>query len=224
MRGVVSPAIQFRGLLNWLNAQQCVIDPKLTIRIRGDSWSLEAREPRLEGSSLVELQPHCTMGIANVRNIQPVPVQMQPLFEQLDPSFKQMFLGLRLLSERCRSDSQPSFWHPYISVLPSKISSPIFFDQAAINDLQFPWIQQQIKMRAIKLHKTARLVQQGFQPYFFSDSGSNVDVNQLGWATACASSRAFSLSPALVSCYAPFDSLDLIHTTTHQRHRTVSCH
>lgn len=102
-------------------------------------------------------------------------------------------LGLKVLNERARHGS---FWWPYIRCLPQRFTVPIFFSPAAIAELHYPPLVEQVKMRSRFLVRLSQelipAVLQKFPPeqHPFA-AGQQVDTGALAWAMAAVSSRAF---------------------------------
>lgn len=102
-------------------------------------------------------------------------------------------LGLKLLMERAQKDS---FWWPYISNLPQRFNTPIFFSGEEITGLQYIPVVHQVKKRCRVLLELARTVESVLrklpadqQPF----GGQEVTASALGWAMAAVSSRAFHM-------------------------------
>lgn len=100
-------------------------------------------------------------------------------------------LALQLLYQRLRGPD--SNFATYIANLPKGITGiPIFFDKRAIDLIDYPPVTQQVQKRCRWLSSfsqevLANLPGSAADPF----GGVMIDINALGWALACVSSRAF---------------------------------
>eukprot|EP00897_Mesotaenium_endlicherianum_P010845 jgi/Mesen1/978/ME000012S00525 len=113
-------------------------------------------------------------------------------------------LGLRVVHERERA--RASFWAPYVRCLPRTFSLPMFFAAGELAELQYEPVLAQVKIRGRYLHELATST----APAVIARMGSAAarqyqlpGLNDLGWGTAAAASRAFRVrgpdhSPSLL--------------------------
>lgn len=115
-----------------------------------------------------------------------------------NPSIRGMRLGLILLQEKLkRRDSQAFNFDPYFEMLPSSYDNlPVYYAED-IPELQFSHVEQHAVARINELLRVTKICQ--------SLSGSednpfdgHLDIEQVLWAQATASSRALSLD-----CFSP---------------------
>ena len=86
---------------------------------------------------------------------------------------------------------------PYVNLLPAVHQGiPLFFGPAAVAAMQYPPASEQLKRRSRFLVNFARgpLAAASGASHGGPFDGRTVDANALGWAYACASSRAFRIA------------------------------
>ena len=95
------------------------------------------------------------------------------------------------------AEGPKSLFTPYINLLPAVHSGiPMFFAPDAVHALQYPPAVEQLKRRSRFLVQFASgpLAAATGAPHGGPFDGYTVDANALGWAYACASSRAFRVA------------------------------
>ncbi len=100
-------------------------------------------------------------------------------------------LALQLLYHRLRGADSP--FSTYVANLPKGVSGiPMFFSKQALELIDYPPVSQQVQKRCRWLFSFSKQVL-GQLPGTAEDpfGGVLVDINALGWALACVSSRAF---------------------------------
>lgn len=124
------------------------------------------------------------------------------LLPHVPSSLWQLTLGLKLLSERCRS---ASFYQPYIDLLPAAFPHiPLFFTPQQRAGLQYAPIQQQINKRLKLLQQLSSIIQ---HQQSLAQSNNEADpfhqqtisISTLAWCLSSVSSRAFTLSSSETS-------------------------
>ena len=112
------------------------------------------------------------------------------LLELTAPNIRGMQLGLMVLQGKLGNGSQASSFGPYFEMLPSSYDSlPVYFAQD-IPELQFSHVEQQAVARVKEILRVTQICQ--------SCTGSDhpvdgIDIEQVLWAHATASSRALRL-------------------------------
>ena len=122
----------------------------------------------------------------------PLPFGLLELIDQVPGELWSARLGLSLTHERAKGPK--SMFTPYINLLPAVHSGiPLFFGPDAVRELQYPPVVEQLKRRSRFLISFANgpLAAAVSAPHGGPFDGFAVDANALGWAFACASSRAF---------------------------------
>jgi len=159
-------------------------------------WSLEADGDIADGERLVSLPPKLMLRCDSDDVSEP----LKNVVDRVPNEFWSSKVGLVLLRERVAGAH--SAFAPYITLLPAvHEGSPTFFPPDAVRALEYAPIVQQINKRARFLGTfagNALTVDDGESYVDEAHPGRQrvemtIDANALGWATACASSRAFKV-------------------------------
>ncbi|KAK3275910.1 hypothetical protein CYMTET_15991 [Cymbomonas tetramitiformis] len=152
-----------------------------------------------EGDVLVILPPHLQLSYRGEGALARLVAQVPPKAWLPGEQGKQATcLAMALLAHRAQDNVLALA--PYLRTLPASFpGSPVFFAAAEFDALQMP-LASVAKQRCAALHHLASGPLAGPQPAF---SGCSVDLNAVGWALACVSSRAFrvhgaGLAPSLL--------------------------
>ena len=127
------------------------------------------------------------------------PQYLKGLIAQVPDELWSVRLGLKLLHERALGTKSPFF--QYVSLLPAMHRGlPLFFGPEAVGALQYPPLAEQVKRRSRFLIdyssgplKEVTAVKDG-ETEIVPFDGYSVGADTLGWAFACASSRAFRVA------------------------------
>ena len=162
----------------------------------GAGWALEADGEIPSGERLVFLPTALTLGCGT--NVVSEPLRR--VVETVPDEFWSSRLGLVLLRERVAGQHSP--FAPYINLLPSvHEGSPTFYPPDAIRELQYAPLISQVARRGKFLASFAGkglTIDDGAD--YVNESHPErrrvemtIDANALGWASVCASSRAFKM-------------------------------
>lgn len=206
---------------SWFANRSGTIHPAVKMTYRPQSgWLLEANENIQANERLVFL-PSTLMLRYDGENVSEA---LRRVIEDVPEEFWSSKLGLVLLRERVAG--QHSAFAPYVNLLPSvHEGSPTFFQPEAIQELQYAPLVAQVNKRARFLARFFRAaggamtVDDG-EAYVNESHPERrrvemtIDANALGWATVCASSRAFrvekssmpTLLPVIDVCNHSFDA------------------
>ena len=163
-------------------------------------WKLIATESIRAGEPILTLPLDLTLAVdpPTPSPSSPIPPltfpSLAPLLPHIPTTLWQLSLGLRLLSER--TSPTPSFFHPYISLLPLAFPTvPLFFTHSDLVALQYPPLLTQITLRSKLLLSLPPLIAslQSRSPHADPFHATRIDANALGWAMTAVSSRAFAL-------------------------------
>eukprot|EP00898_Chlorokybus_atmophyticus_P000304 jgi/Chlat1/1274/Chrsp117S01708 len=187
---------QAQGLLHWVEANDGSVRAGVEITPEGDGWGLRLGQhgkAAARGEVLMRLPSKLTLGEfsaeADVRKV------LSKMAAPIPEALWSLRLGLHLLHQRALEDS---FYWPYISLLPNAYGVPIFFGTQAVQALQCQTLQKQVALRSkfLQAFATRLAVERGAA---MADSmadpfmGQDVSPNELAWAMAAVSSRAFRL-------------------------------
>ena len=159
-------------------------------------WSLEADSAIGKGEQLVKLPKKLMLSCDS----EDVSAPLREVMSRVPSDLWSSKLGLLLVRERIAA--QHSLFAPYITLLPSvHEGNPLFFQHDAVVDLQYAPLVAQIRKRSkflVQLVGRGATVDDG-EDFVNAEHPDRrrvvmeVDANALGWASACASSRAFKV-------------------------------
>ena len=183
---------------SWFAAQGGKIHEKVRMVYRPNAgWALEADENISKGEKLVFLPSSLMMSCDD----EEVSAPLRRVVDSVPSELWSSKVGLVLLRERVAG--QHSKYAPYINLLPSvHEGSPMFYPPDAIREIQYAPLVAQINKRCRFLVSffggKSITVDDGEE--FVDGVHPNrrrvemtIDANALGWASACASSRAFKV-------------------------------
>ena len=162
----------------------------------GAGWALEADGEIPSGERLVFLPTALTLGCGKDGVSEP----LRRVTETIPDEFWSSRLGLVLLRERVAGQHSP--FAPYINLLPSvHEGSPTFYPPDTIRELQYAPLISQVGQRGrflasfagkgLTIDDGADYVDESHPERRRVDM--TIDANALGWASVCASSRAFKM-------------------------------
>jgi len=181
----------------WFVARGGAIDARVRMVFRPDrGWSLEADANASAGERLVFLPRRAMMTCED----ESVSESLRDVIARVPKELWSSKLGLVLIRERVAGAA--STFAPYVNLLPSvHEGNPTFFAPDAIREFQYAPLVAQV-------NKRCRFLVQFAGRAFVVDDGPDyvdgqhperrrvemeIDANALGWASACASSRAFKV-------------------------------
>ncbi|EFJ43131.1 hypothetical protein VOLCADRAFT_106928 [Volvox carteri f. nagariensis] len=177
-------------LMRWLQLNGGRVDGVTLANLAGrdgaSGWGLQASQDLEPGRRLIVLPAACHLTYGAKDD-----PRLLALIEKVPNELWGAKLALQLLSQRLRGAD--SLFAAYISNLPRGIPGiPMFFSKRALDLIDYPPVTQQVQKRCRWLHTfsqqvMAKLPGSPEDPF----GGVTVDINALGWALACVTSRAF---------------------------------
>lgn len=182
---------------SWFASLGGEVDSRVRMTFRPETgWSLEADSTIGKGERLVKLPKKLMLSCDG----EDVSAPLRQVMSRVPNELWSSKLGLLLVRERIAG--QHSLFAPYITLLPSvHEGNPLFFQHDAVADLQYAPLVAQIRKRSkflLQLVGSGATVDDG-DDFVNAEHPERrrvvmeVDANALGWASACASSRAFKV-------------------------------
>ncbi|GAX86280.1 hypothetical protein CEUSTIGMA_g13692.t1 [Chlamydomonas eustigma] len=178
------------NLVDWVTTQGGKVSGVALVNLAGrdggSGWGLKAETEIAVGTKLIELPARCHLTYSASED-----VKLLRLIDQVPSELWGAKLALQLLYHRVRGAD--SSFSSYISNLPVGVSGiPMFFPRECIAAIEYPPVTEQVKKRCKWLFEFSQNVL-GKLPGTEEDpfAGVSVDINALGWAMACVTSRAF---------------------------------
>ncbi|GLI58700.1 hypothetical protein VaNZ11_000451, partial [Volvox africanus] len=173
-------------LTAWLQCNYGRFDGASLVNLGPSGWGLKSTQDIEPGQRLIKLPAACHLTYG--ANDDP---RLLSLVDKVPTELWGAKLALQLVFHRLRgSDSK---FATYISNLPRGVPGvPMFFSKRALDLIDYPPVTQQVQKRcrwllSFSQQVLAKLPGTPEDPY----GGVMVDINALGWALACVSSRAF---------------------------------
>ncbi|KAL6746522.1 hypothetical protein V8C86DRAFT_2940393 [Haematococcus lacustris] len=182
------PSSSSRPLHTWVRSNGGQVADAVQITSFGDGggYGLSAGQSVSAGDRLIMLNRRCMLTYDETCD-----PRLLAVIDQVPAELWGAKLALQLLNHRLMAASSP--YAAYIAQLPVGVAGvPIFFSREAINALEYPPVTEQVKKRCRWLYDFSTKVLAGLagapgDPF----GGAHVDINALGWALACVTSRAF---------------------------------
>ncbi|BBN19866.1 hypothetical protein MPTK1_8g14370 [Marchantia polymorpha subsp. ruderalis] len=188
-------ALQTPDLRQWVEKHGGYVSPGIELSQDGQSGlGLLASQWIPRGQTLIRLPSRLQLGMRSGDANCPADETLQTIANRVPEELWSLKLGLKLLNEKAKENS---FWWPYISLLPQRFQTPIFFSGEEIASLQYPPLIHQVKKRCQVLYqissKDIPAVLETCPAEKHPFGGQQVDGGALGWAMSAVSSRAFRL-------------------------------
>ncbi|GFR48096.1 hypothetical protein Agub_g9781, partial [Astrephomene gubernaculifera] len=190
-------------LVSWVHQRNGLVHGATLANLAGRDgaagWGLKASQDVEKGHRLILLPPslHLTYGPQD-------DPRLLSLIDKVPKDLRGAKLALQLLAQRVRGSDSP--FAEYIAHLPKGVSGiPMFFSKRAIQLIDYPPVSEQVKKRCKWLYDFSQQVLSKLpgtpeDPF----GGVPIDINALGWAMACVTSRAFrTRGPAQPSAMLP---------------------
>ncbi|GIL70677.1 hypothetical protein Vretimale_3773 [Volvox reticuliferus] len=173
-------------LTAWIQRNAGRVDGATLVNLGASGWGLKAAQDVQPGHRLIMLPAAChlTYGV----NDDP---RLLSLVDKVPSDLWGAKLALQLIYQRLRGPN--SQFATYITNLPRGVPGvPMFFSKRALDLIDYPPVSQQVQKRCRWLFTfsqqvLAKLPGTPGDPF----GGVTVDINAMGWALACVSSRAF---------------------------------